>query len=32
MQVLRQVSEYSPAWEETFISGKTMEDCATPQT
>ena len=25
------VSEYAPAWEETFIAGKTMEDCATEQ-
>lgn len=25
------VSEYDPAWEETFIEGKTMADCATEQ-
>ena len=25
------VSEYAPAWEETFIAGKTMADCATEQ-
>ena len=25
------VSEYDPAWEETFIEGKTLADCATEQ-
>ena len=25
------VTEYDPAWEETFIEGKTMADCATEQ-